>query len=430
MSYAVLSETALAGVVRAGDSRRFNVDLKLHRQLIISGASTNALAATICLKDFTTTKLKGRTYISYREYEKVLLVRAVAKHLKRRLAIKMPDRNNAVKGIISALTDSTPFHVVRCDISSFYESIEVEPLKELLLYDTSSSQIVRDYLKKFFDVHCTEKFGLPRGAGISAVLSEIALRNFDKGVVALAGVYRYYRYADDIVLFTTGCPEQLLADVSKLLPRGMRLNRNKDKSYFRSFNLTKSGTKGVVVEDTVFDFLGYQFATTPVSGASASRKVDVSISDKKIRKIKTKIFMSLLHYRNDMDNRALLDRLFFISSNYIVKRLGVTHYKSKKFAYSGVYYNYINCGTYKINKRSEIVKGEYNCNQLKQVDGYLHNLLFGRKSEFSAYIRYGFRGLDRRKLNNISLNMGYKKKMIIRFSPERISFLKRAWRNE
>lgn len=429
MSYAVLSETALAGVVRAGDSRRFSVNLKLHRHAIISAASSNALAASICLRTFNSTVLRGKRYVSYKHYEGVLLVRAVAKHIKKRLAIKMPDRNSAVKGIISSLTDSTPFHIVRCDISSFYESINVEKLKDMLLYDTSSSQIVRNYLREFFDVHCPTKFGLPRGAGISAVLSELALRPFDKELLRIPGVYRYYRYADDIIVFCTSNPSDVINAINKALPWGMRLNKN--KSYIRSYDVAKTKKdREFSKPDVNFDFLGYNFSTSPISGGAGSRNIKVSISNKKISKIKTRIILSLKKYKIDLNHELLIDRLYFITSNYLVKRIGISHYKRYRHAYSGVYYNYSACGEYKIGSKGNLIRSAYDCIDLKSVDGFMKNLLFGKRSEFYRSIFYGMNVAQKRRLRKVSLFKGYSERMIVRFTPDHISYLKKAWRNE
>ncbi len=425
MSGSVFSDAALANVVRAGDSRRFGVDLKNDRSAIISAASVSALAGLTSLNEYHTTQLRGRTYVSYGDYERALVIRAVSRHLRRRLRIRMPDRHRAVNGVITSLLDATPMSVIRCDIASFYETIPIEPLRDQLLYDTASSTLVRSYIREFFLSHCgSARCGLPRGAGLSAILSEIALRQFDEGARLLTGVYRYFRYADDIILFVTGEPEKIFTDLSVLLPRSMKFNKTKSAI----IDLTND-EKDLSVGSRQLDFLGYRFSIEDLSGQGRNRRLEVTISDKKITKLKSKIILSLRDYCKSVDGDLLLDRIRFLSSNYNIKRSGHSHVRSSEFIKSGIYFNYKMSGTYKIGKDLCLTKSTYAAVELKKLDGFFRSLINSRNSEFRTPVRNGLNNAQQAELNSLSFVKGYSEKMIMRVNPERISDIKRVWRN-
>lgn len=73
--------------------------------------------------------------------------------------------------------------------------------------------------------------GLPRGLGISAVLSELRMKYFDLSLRRVEGVYYYARFVDDIIVF---CSSRRSADMvmetakAELYKLGLTLN---DKSH-------------------------------------------------------------------------------------------------------------------------------------------------------------------------------------------------------
>ena len=428
MGYSVFSTGSLSRVVRAGDSRRFNVDLKNQRDLIITAASDKALTSAVRLDTFHVTTLKGKPCISYGDYERALVLRSIARHLKRRLRVMMPDRNKAVRGVITSLLDSTPMSIIRCDIESFYETIFIDKIRERLLYDTASSAIVRNYFKEYFDTHCTGRFhGLPRGTGLSAVLAELAIRSFDDQVKAMPGVYRYFRYADDIIVFATSDASTTLSLMSSALPKGMQFNRRKTSVCDLTAGLLAENEKPRPAKN--FEYLGYQFHVEDESGKPRSRKVSVTISPNKIKRMKTKMILAFRSFHSDLNSELLLDRVQFLSSNYRVKRSGLTHSKGADHIKSGIYYNYQLCGSYKVNKRFELVRSDSSLSELKALDGMLRSLAKSVNSEFRASVTHWMTPLQRTRLLSFSFSQGYSQKMLYRVTPDRVSQIKRAWKN-
>lgn len=427
MAYSVFSTGGLAQVVRAGDSRRFGIDLKNDRSDIIAAVSANALAGTIALDDFRSTTLRRRTLVSYRGYEQALILRSIARHLKQRLKVQMPDRNRAVRGVITSLLDCTPMFVIRCDIKSFYESVLVEDLREKLLHDTASSTLVRSYFERYFAAHCSNtQYGLPRGAGLSAVLAEISIRPFDDRVRTIPGVYRYFRYADDIVVFCLNDPASVLQTMRAALPRGMHFNRSKTKIV----DLTAPAVEGEAPARPYksFNFLGYELKVEDESGRNRSRRLIVTIADNKVKRIQTKMILSFKSFMRDRDVNLLVDRLRFISSNYKVKRSGQTHNKGSIHIKSGIYYNYALCGSYKIGRRSDLSRSSQGMECLKKLDGLLRGLL-SVNSDFGTVVKASMSLVQQEQIRRISFSQGFQKKMLFRVTPDRVSQIKRAWRN-
>ena len=85
--------------------------------------------------------------------------------------------------------------VLKSDIKSFYESIDVDKiiskLKNDFILSYHSINLIDDLLEKSANWDVT---GLPRGLNISATLSEIAMRKFDKDVRNFDSIYYYGRF--------------------------------------------------------------------------------------------------------------------------------------------------------------------------------------------------------------------------------------------
>ncbi len=75
---------AIAGAFRAGDSRRFGIDLKKDRDAIISAATTTATAGFQAFGPVEKTVVKGRICSSLNDYSQTLILRIVAKFIARR----------------------------------------------------------------------------------------------------------------------------------------------------------------------------------------------------------------------------------------------------------------------------------------------------------------------------------------------------------
>lgn len=409
-----LDEQAFAGAFRAGDSRRFGVDLKKNRAAVISNAIATATTGFLAYAPIHATFVKGRKCSSITDYSQALILRIVAKFIARRFRVEVKNRDRIVKGVIETLTDSTPLYIVRRDISSFYETLPIERTIKRLTHEVFIPASLRQHLNCFFSTFCSgATTGLPRGICVSPILAELAMEEFDKSVKHLPGVYKYFRYSDDILIFSYKPTADIEAALPTLLPKGM------------SFNATKSASISLDCEDKSLkrvrslEYLGYCYRVSDLCGSNDPRKVLVGVSDRKISKLKTRIFCCLKVYQKDKNFQLLQDRLKFLSGNYIVYRHGVTSVKSSNFAKSGIYYNYRLCGTHEKGYSKS-----YDGAELKALDGFYQSLV-----RPASAIGSNFDTSERQRLKEISFFKGFELKLITRFTAHRVQEIKGAWRN-
>ncbi len=307
-------------------------------------------------------------------------------------------------------------HIIRRDISSFYETVPISDVRDELIYDTASSSLMRAYIKKFFDEHCSSiASGVPRGIGLSALISELVMRKFDRRIRALPGVFKYYRFSDDIIVFTTDHPNQVAGELSDL-PGDMTLNQEK------CFEVFLSDDKAA--DPMSFEYLGYKFKTAPTSKKEFSRSVSVAISDRKIKKLKSRILLSFKRFEGDGNFHLLRDRLKYLATNLKVRRQGNTDVKHTPYIHSGIFYNYSLCGHYRVRKNG-LEQKNYDCAELKAVDGFYHSLL--KKNAKIPGKKIHSAGIA--ELQRYSFFKGYDLRLRSRFNSSRVAEIKEAWRS-
>lgn len=129
--------------------------------------------------------------------------------------VKQANRHAILCDVKALLHTKMPLHIVRTDISSFYESIPQTALLEKVegntLLSHKSKAFIRAILKLYDD--CKDEtmvakgVGVPRGVGISPLLSEIYVRNLDSTIKSYIGTQFYARYVDDIFIILTSLPD-------------------------------------------------------------------------------------------------------------------------------------------------------------------------------------------------------------------------------
>lgn len=415
----IFTESGFAQVLRAGDSRRFNINLKTNRDDIIKEAMGVASEEDISSNGIFRTRIKNRNCISIKDYSKNLIFRAVSRYLARRFRIYPRNRDSIVREIVETLSDSTPMYIIRRDLSSFYESLPTAGVRDMLEFNTYIPTKIRNYIRHFFSTLCGEQKGVPRGVGISAVISEIVMQETDQRIREIEGIYKYFRYSDDILIFSYDDPCRLYGPLDEIIkPTGLKFNRTKSKEMYLNC-AEKSKRKNVEIE-----YLGYKFSMLNGHGDDRPRAVEVSISDGKISRIKTRIICSLKAYQGDRDFQLLLDRIRFLSSNYFAYRAGAHSVKTSKFVKSGIHYNYHLCGRYQAGRRLPS-----RCSELKSLDAFYHALIKGPSSSFRHLFETRATENQLRRLEKISFFRGFEHKITVRFRPDRVHQIKAAWRN-
>ena len=360
------------------------------------------------------------------DIETDLILRATYRRLVKQYNIRLPNREVVISGILEAVSEGSPYAVTRCDIRSFYESIDAEPIIRKIISDTRTDASLRAVIDWIYDAGGggVPSNSAPRGLAISTVLAELVLSDFDKAVRKLPGVHRYFRFADDMIIFHL--PKyDILAEVHTLLG-GLGLDVN-EKTKVTDFKSEKPSAAAGSTRGN-FNFLGYDFTANNSIRSYESREFSVSIAEKKLKKRQTRAYLSLKSFKKNKDAPLLLDRLRYITSNQSIYRTKHSRGKPREKVRTGIYYNYSRCGYYPPSKQGR-KKQDHPAFELVRVDGYLKTLLFSPNSEFSADI-LALPPQFLAELRRLSFAQGYRSRIIRRHSRARVAEIFRAWNNE
>ncbi|QCB37847.1 RNA-directed DNA polymerase [Sphingobium sp. PAMC28499] len=279
------------------------------------------------------------------------------------------------------------------------------------------SQTASKALESFLDVHCHgQTHGVPRGLSISAVLAEVAMQEFDKQVKLHPSVYRYFRFSDDMLIFSYETDFDLDKFLNEILPSGLSLNKRKnEKIIFRNRKKDKSYQS--------IEYLGYDFHVSEKIERDTPnpRQISVCIADSKIKKMKSRIILSLKDFRKNPDPALLVDRIKFLTSNYSVRRTGINVIGPKRSVRSGIFFNYNLCKSADIPEVPDYKKS------LKHLDGFLNSIIFSPNSEFFAATSTKLSHLHKQMIKECSFLKGFEVPMMAKFKPQRIGAIKSAW---
>lgn len=273
--------------------------------------------------------------------------RAVQEDLKRAFKIRMPNRKQQASQVFQLLYDEVAYWVLKTDVISFFEEIKPEAIIALLNQNPKVSSISIKYIRSLlneYHEHIGEKKGLPRGVGISTLLSEVVMNSIDQKVKVLPNLISYFRYVDDLVLFFPPVEESEKEEIERKLD-----------DYFKDFGLKlHTGDKRRSVEfyqgasKAQIDFLGYAYRVQK-NGDTHKMKVELTTErkEKYSRRIQ-RAFNVYEGYKNSSkrsnmagDQKAssdafqewlLVERLKFLATN---TRLS----GSKSNALTGIYFS-------------------------------------------------------------------------------------------
>ena len=319
-------------------------------------------------------------------------------------SLKQANRNEIVSSIVALIKDKRPYSIIRLDIEQFYESVNRDIISDNLKQDIAYSKSTTNNLEKWFD--CFERSnvsGLPRGLSVSASLSEYYLRNFDKNVQRIEGVFYYARFVDDIIIFTTNEPENTIKEVETHLPKGLKFHQSNEKRDV----LIIPKENNVNSENLEFNYLGYEFSII-IEKKKLTTKVN--FSKRKVNNIKTKIVKSLLSFKENNDFSLLKSRVCFLTHNYYIHN----KYRDTKIR-SGIYYNY------------PFITNPEEC-RLNDLDDFLKELLFNSSScKRVLGSMHGLSNQQRKILVRMRFSNGYIDKRFHKFTYRRMMQIKSCW---
>lgn len=421
------NQATLNAMVRRGDFHNVSKSERDHfRELMVTEAEN---AARTCLggaNPIVKFHIKKKSAYRLRSLREDLVLRKVSSNLRRLVRRNVNNRSLIIKTLKHFLAEGVPYRVYRLDIKSFYESFDISEAKEkidnLKIFSPQSKRI----LSTVFDFyHAIGGSGLPRGMAVSADVSDFLMSDFDKYVNNHPAVYFYGRYVDDIVVITnlTEYCDDFLSELKSKLPIGLEFHENNKyqvSSVEEKTKIQKGGNDGLEVPPKLkltLDYLGYRFSVfdPPKSKLSRSdgcqRMVSVDIAPVKLTKIKGRIIRSFLDYRKTRNEKLLVDRIKYLTSNfYIINK------STCKRQLSGIYYSYPLLSPDAVG--------------LLELDKFLRNAILSKKGKLFSTVAPILTSDLKRKLLSFGFSTGYEKKRFIYFSLANIGDIQRCWKYE
>lgn len=193
------------------------------------------------------------------------MCKLIMKELNRVYKVKTFSRDSIISDVSMILNDPCDKIVIRTDVKSFFESIPREVLLDKITQDGIISNKTIKLLKKLdYDLNHDETpyKGIPRGLSFASVLSEIYLRDVDRRINKIKGLYFYRRFVDDIVIVAynndvEGYVTKLFQQINTFFEnKRLSLHKESDhdgKYYVATVNYGKDGNAD-------FDYLGYHIS--------------------------------------------------------------------------------------------------------------------------------------------------------------------------
>ena len=226
----------------------------------IAEAYNQVVHGKYCVK-LTEVEAKGKAAYAVGDMASMLISKFIALEIRNQYQLRPANRDEVVEELRVLLDNPMPKILIRADIHHFYESILQQSLLEKIEEDDYLTATSFRYLRKFFYeynqlTNNQEHKGIPRGLSFSPSLAEIYLREFDREVKNINGLYFYKRYVDDIVLIVN--PKKISVDdcwdAIREIAEGSSLTLHDDDDKMVKVQLpTDNG------EPLLFNYLGYQF---------------------------------------------------------------------------------------------------------------------------------------------------------------------------
>lgn len=279
-------------------------------------------------------------YFFIEDISQKLILRKLNDNIKRIYKDEQANRKFIIQQVKTLLNETAPFWIIKTDIRGFYENINRERILRKLKNDAMLSYYSLTLLNKIFNSPSIASIsGLPRGLNISSSLSEIYMRNFDKAILRHKDVYYYARFVDDIIIFLNNkqSANELFANLNQIfINEKIDLEINNDKTELidgLNFKILRKGYNRRPYDNNI-EYLGYKFYLN-IQENKRENKLKISIADKKVKKIKTRIIKSYLDYCYNNNFELLKKRIKFITGNY-----GISKSIDGDILKAGIYYNY------------------------------------------------------------------------------------------
>lgn len=359
--------------------------------------------------------LKGKPVYQIGQIDQSLVLRKFTRNIRRLTRVKQSNRDTIIKSLKSLFEEGHNYRVYKLDIRNFYESIDRVYIENILRKDNGLPPTTLRVFQSFSRELLAQNIsGLPRGLAVSATLSEYAMRQFDKNMRNAPSVYFYARYVDDVIIVSTGeeNKRRFLTEVVNSLPDGLRLNYSKNQ--IKDLNLPKVNNVAQQTLEESVDFLGYRFdiyGQLRMADRTIARKVLIDLSLNKAKRFKTRIVLSALQFKKDLNFDDLYDRIKILTGNYNIYDL------DRKIRRNvGIYYNY---------RFIDLNHSRH----LAELDAFIKAFFLSNTGKMGLSIA-GLSSSQRRSLLRLSFRRSFQMAAFHHFETSRLSDLVRCWAYE
>jgi len=372
--------------------------------------SLDACYEKIANDSFEFSLKKVNEYFLSNDLPNKLILRKLNDNIKRIYKVEQANRRIIISQVKTLLSETCPFWVIKTDIKNFYESIDRQEIITKFHYDSMLTYQSMFILKKLFDNPVLLGLsGLPRGLNISATMSELYMRKFDNWIRSYENVYFYARFVDDMIIFLNSLRDSLnlinnLNPQLNSLAKGLSINDEKTELFDgRTLENLDKKTGYKIPQKKKLDYLGYSFRIE--NGKTNNRKLIVSIAEKKIKKIKSRIIKAFLDFSKNKNFDLLEKRIQFLTGNYIIRKSKVGNSLR-----AGIYYNYL-----QVTSHSAFI----------ELNIFLRKTIFSKNTNFGA--RIGLNEIQKERLRKYCFLAGFEKKIYIDFSFSDLQQIKKCW---
>lgn len=292
--------------------------------------------------------------IDSRNHYQLFAMKQLQCNLQKTFKVKQANRHLIMANIKLLLKTKRPYYIIRTDVSSFFESISQERLLHSIMDNTLLSYKSKVFVKAILNQYEEEKknltdeeyegmkegYGVPRGIGISSLLSEIYMRDLDSTIRKRPEVIFYVRYVDDIFISLAQLPhdktiEGYYNDLENEFKKfDLSLKKFTDEKCFVYYSEKQK------FQLREFTYLGYKLSDKKKSKGTdkSDQTFFFHLSTNKHSRIKQRIDNAFKHF--DLTNKYnlhqarkdLVDSLKLILGN-------VKLHKSKSGIKTGLYFN-------------------------------------------------------------------------------------------
>lgn len=380
---------------------------------------------------FTPTKAPndGKPCLKCNDIFYSLSLSIISRYLRRQFDIRLQNRHEIIFNLNRTLCQDIPVVVLKFDISNFFENTDLTKTLSSIYSSNRIDRVSRSYLdrmhdailfaytKSIYHVNASPR-QLPRGLSISSTLSEIAISEFDIAFRRRLEPLYYARFVDDCIAIlpknSGGFDYTYYVDITRKILSEFSYEINRKKSLSQPFD-----------KHTCFDFLGYNISAANHSESLSITGVLLDLSSKKVKKIKSRIIMSLKDYAKTKNGPMLQLRLKILTSNCRLIDHSSAVSKPKRF---GIFDDNKIAGYYHfhdLTKRNRI-DPIVNLPALRDLDNFLLGSLNSRNTPW--YFSIHSKPVLLNDLNKLRFTSGFANRYRIRITSKQLNHAIKIWR--